>query len=239
MEVELAMRGTVRNELQARTAILDTERVERVLRDMGELKKRLREFISYEISVCQAICDAGMQHAMKGVKMAFLINTFSKMSSVELSRAVEHCMRNGITLRYYFETLRRDEKVHQGLKRVAEMYGRKVNEFDKTGIVRLEEYDSEGFSKLEKDMANAYKNRVKDVLLNHGGVCIGDGTYVDPSTHGRDVWQALVIRLKSVRNDIESAARLYRMLPNDVGDDQREYLDSISFVGFVEFAEVV
>ena len=74
-------------------------------------------------------------------------------------------------------------------------------------------------------------------MLSTGAVGIGDGVYIDPARNKDKVWQALLLRLRSIRSDMMAAARLYEPMAVSITAEQRQFLDQISFNGFCEFAD--
>ena len=239
-EMMLPSRGEIVSARQAQMAMEETKRAEDALRRLGELKERIRELVAYEVSTYRAIVDAGLQDAVKGVRDLNLLDKFSKMSEAHLNDVCETCIRMGVSLRYYFESHRKEEQRMKLLTDAQNELNGVVDDYKKTGFAVMPPSVS---VRNRNDALGAamvgLRKVTRDRLLQAGAVGIGDGKYVNPKEHQHEVWLALIERADQTKADMMSVARLYHALDHKLGEDEIECLDRHAFPGFCSACEAL
>ena len=214
-------------------AMEETKRAEDALRRLGELRDRIRELVAYEVSTYRSIVDAGLQDAVKGICSRNVLEKFSKLTEADLNRVCAVCIENGYSIRAYFESTRKDEQRMAMLDKAQGELNQAVKEYKKMGCVTLPSPSSAESKSVSLSAAiEGLRKVTRDRLLKAGAVGVGDGRYVDPETHQREVWDALVIRAEQIRHDMLGCARLYAALESKPGDAERGLLDKHAWRGF-------
>ena len=228
----LATVSKVGSPREATIYLTEAKRAEDLLRQLGELDDRLRELITYELSVYRAIADAGICGKVKGVARRYACEKFAELSEAQIGEVVTECVRRGMTLRGYFEALRARGREQVNIDRIAQAERNAIDTYSRDGRAKLVNFVGGRSDSFSDRIADAVRDRTKDRLLSMGAVGIGDGVYVDPDKYPNDVWKALVIRLKSIGDDVRAALSIASKLPSAPDEDQLAYMDELSFRGF-------
>ena len=236
-ELQLSPVGEVANAKQARILIDEAKRAEQLLRAVEQLDENLCKLVDHEISVYKAIKEAGLAYKVKGVSARYACIEFSKLTDRGIELLRKECLMEGMTVRGNFERQRRNEREANKVESFISTADVLIDRFKSDGTVDISVVDAKSWDKETAFLLGAAKDRLKDKLLSIGAVGIGDGVYIDPARNKDKVWQALLLRLRSIRSDMMAAARLYEPMAVSITAEQRQFLDQISFNGFCEFAD--
>ena len=234
--IVLAPVGEISTPRQANIALEDVHRAEDLLRKLDELDDMLRDLITYEIQVYKAIIDSGLESEIKKKSDRYAVYEFSKLDDKGVAEAVKNCIQRGVTLRHYFEDNRYVDRHNRAVDDIIERQDAAVKRYEDSGETWLPETPCRMQS--VKRVEEAVRNRTKDVLLKRGAVGVGDGRYVNPKLFPNEAKKALIIRAKSIGNDIRSAIELYAALKEEPDYEFKRDLDVLIYDGFSKRADL-
>lgn len=204
----------------AKEALDNCRTISNMLKAAHKYKEQAEKFIRLEAQT-YVDCANLRGRLPKGTKTEDrrIIEWLETMSGQEQLGVIDKCAENSMSIRALYKRLQSASEAWKSEYKDFshdERVDRKsiVNKLLTVGIVDLKsEYKDKYNDRATND---AFKNRAKDMLLKHGGICFGDGVYIKPDVcmtmsdaeKQSAIAKALLIRVKSINNDCIQAAKL-------------------------------
>ena len=212
--------STATDKSAAKEALENCRTISNMLKAAHKYKEQAEKFIRLEAQT-YVDCANLKGRLPKGIKTEDrrIIEWLESMSIQEQLDVIDKCEENTMSIRALYKRLQSASKAWESEYKDFshdERINRKsiVDKLLTVGIVDLKsEYKDKYNDRATND---AFKNRAKDALLKHGGVCFGDGIYIKPDVcktmsdaeKQAAIAKALLIRVRSINNDCIQAAKL-------------------------------
>ena len=194
----------------ASDAVKKVSQLEKLLKAAGQYGEYASKYIALEartyIDVAKVI---GSVSELSGVhsKKRDLIEWLHDMSPSAMEDVFNECVEHGVRISAVFNNYVKTVSDSRKNKRVIEKSRELLGEYLATDkvVVSLDSlYD------VEPEIKDAVSNRVRTKLIQHGAVCIGGSTYINPESDiaRSELEKAMRIRAKSILADIRALCEL-------------------------------
>ena len=212
--------STAADKSVVKEALNNCRTISNMLKAAHKYKEQAEKFIRLEAQT-YVDCANLRGRLPKGTKTEDrrIIEWLETLSVQEQLSVIDKCSESSMSIRSLYKRLQSASEAWKSEYKDSlhdERADRKsiVDKLLTVGIVDLKsEYKDKYNDRATND---AFKNRAKDALLKHGGICFGDGIYIKPDAcmtmsdaeKQAAIAKALLIRVKSINSDCIQAAKL-------------------------------